>query len=376
MRSIPQKRPEIAVELLNLVQEICAKSPDLSCFASTATLASALGRRKADVSAAKWHLIDTGQVFLSLRSNGNRRNPRHRLTIPDTIPDADFVTKRKRSKKRMSVIQSKDGQTSEPGVSPQPYNAMSRVPDPVPANLVGLSLWSDMPRLDVIDCYMKSGWNVCPLVPFGKTPTVKREQWAQVSRDAKIDHFYNNPDLNVGLWIEQYTVFDYDSDRQPENTLVAVRGDHHHNYFLAHPEIYNTQRDVAPDIDTRAPGGLIVLPPSIHETGMPYQWEILRSPEPVPDKLVELWRHRQTIGGPQGFRLDTLPAVIHKGQRDSYVWAYGRSLRAAGASFQQIDLQLRTLNRERLQPQFSERELAYKIRHVWEHRNRADWKQR
>lgn len=239
---------------------------------------------------------------------------------------------------------------------------------------MALDLWGEVPRVDQIDIYMRSGWNVCPLVPYGKVPIMSREKWARHSRDEKIDIFWREPELNVGLWINLLTVFDYDSDRQPENTLVAIRGNHSHNYFQPHPEIYNTQREVADDIDTRASGGLIVLPPSVHETGMPYEWATLRNPQPVPDKLVAMWRNRQTFGGPTGFRLDTLPPVIREGERDNYLWAFGRSLRASGATLQAIAYHLHQLNRDRFRPQFSAKQVDRKIAHVWKAPNRPDWK--
>ena len=228
--------------------------------------------------------------------------------------------------------------------------------------------------MDQIVAYMESVWNVTPLVPYGKVPIYKRKEWSKFSRDEKLLIFKLEDEYNVGLWINSLTVFDYDSDRQPENTLVAVRGDHSHNYFQAHPEIYNTQGEVAPDIDTRAKGGLIVLPPSVHETGMPYEWAVLQEPQPVPDKLVEMWRNRQAFGGPTGFKLTALPAVIHKGQRDNFLWAVGRSLRASGATRETIADYLHDLNRERFSPRFSDREVDRKISHVWTAPDRPDWK--
>lgn len=339
--SVPRKQLSLPERLLLLVKEVCAKSDDNSCYASVATLAKRLKTGPVQVHHAKWKLINDGKLNLDLRSNRNRPNPRHRLTIPARKAPA------------------------RPAL-----NAFLKSRLSLPS-LVGLSLWGEMPRLDLIDCYLKSGWQITPLVPFGKLPVagMTREKLATINRDGLIDMFYHQPELNVGLWIEQYTVFDYDSDRQPENTLTAIRGEHSHNYFIAHPDIYNTAKDIAPDIDTKAPGGLVVLPPSIHRTGQPYQWGNLRTPAPVPDKLIKLWHQRRTIGGPSGFKLDTLPSVIYKGERDNYLWAFGRSLRAAGVPFEQIDMQLRAMNRERLKPQYSERELDKKINHVWNHRN-------
>lgn len=306
-------------------------------------MAESIHKRKAVTNAALHSLIQSGQLIATRFSNGKRKNLRYRLTLPQPSPHA-----------------------AQPAA---PKNAISRVPD-----LMALDLWGELPRLDQIDVYMRSGWNVTPLVPFGKVPIMSREKWARHSRDEKIDLFWREPELNVGLWITQYSVFDYDSDRQPENTLVAIRGSHSHNYFIAHPEIYNTSKEVADDIDTRAPGGLIVLPPSVHESGQPYEWANLRQPKRVPDTLLTAWRNRQTFGGKTGFRLDTLPDIIRQGERDNYLWAFGRSLKASGATKQQIAYQMHVLNRERFKPQFSERVVDRKVEHVWTAPNDPEWK--
>jgi hypothetical protein len=239
---------------------------------------------------------------------------------------------------------------------------------------MGLDLWGELPRLDLIDCYLKSGWNVCPLRECEKRPVCGRARWAQLDRDAKIDRFYHNPELGVGLWLDSsLCIFDYDSDRQPEDTLVAVRGSHSHNYFTGTDEIYNTSKQVAPDIDTRADGGLIVLPPTRHTSGDSYQWQALTAPVAVPPSLMALWRTRQATGLPSGYSLSELPAVIPQGQRDATLWSYGRRLKASGVDFDCLDFRLRQVNRERCRPPLPEREVSRKIAHIWRHRNKPDW---
>src|SRR6185295_15274824 len=71
-----------ARRLFSLVCDIIAISPDKSCFASERALALSLKKRKATIHAAKLELVAAGALCLSLRENGNRRNPRHRLTLP------------------------------------------------------------------------------------------------------------------------------------------------------------------------------------------------------------------------------------------------------------------------------------------------------
>lgn len=152
-----------------LIAQIIATSSDFSCFASESFLAKSLRRRKADIHAAKLELITAGRLNLSFRPNAKRRNPKHRLTLPS-----------------------------------RQHNALSigfpnRVPDCGSCRarpLVGLDLWPEMARLDQIDCYLKSGWNACPLKPLGKTPIFTRTRWAQLDRDSKIDVFYHSRDLS------------------------------------------------------------------------------------------------------------------------------------------------------------------------------------
>jgi hypothetical protein len=380
MQSITQKRASAAPELLKLIGEIVAKSPDLSCFASLSFLSASLGRRKADVSAAKWELVNSGQVVLDFRSNGNRRNLRHRLSLPDLQSAPVLSPKRKGSQKRITLSRTFDPTlTTSPDSAhtAPPKNAMSRVPDHAHyhgnvtgSNLQGLEVWGELSRTDQIAAYLASGWNICPLVPYGKKPVYTKTQWSGFNRDEKLHIFKLEDDYNVGMWINRLTIFDYDSDRQPENTLVAVRGDHSHNYFQPHPAITSTVKQVADDIDTRCKGSLIVLPPSVHETGMPYEWAVLLNPQPVPDKLMVMWHSRlQRVV----YSLKDLPAIIRQGERDNTIWCFGRRLKAAGATFTEIDRQLRTLNRERCSPRLSDRDITSKIAHVWTHGNRRGW---
>jgi len=70
-----------ARRLFSLICGIIDASPDHSCFASVSTVARKLTMRKATANTAKWELIAAGALDLSLRENGNRRNPRHRLSL-------------------------------------------------------------------------------------------------------------------------------------------------------------------------------------------------------------------------------------------------------------------------------------------------------
>jgi hypothetical protein len=232
-------------------------------------------------------------------------------------------------------------------------------------------------RLTQIECYLRSDWNVCPLAKFKKKPIFTKEFWRRLSIDQKLDTFYHDPDLGVGLWIDdRYEIFDFDGDSEPrEDTLVSVRGadlTHSHAFFEASGEIYNTVKKVAPNIDTRASTGLAVLPPTRHESGDLYRWYNLGAPISIPDALMLLWRQRKTTGKKTGFSLYQLPDEIQYGERNSTLWSFGRSLRAAGADREHIARRIRQANLELCKPPFPPKEIERQIAHIWSHKNDPD----
>lgn len=354
--SIAEKRAAVcsfqARRLFSLVRDIIATSPDRSCYASERFLSLSLKIRKQTVNAAKHELLEAGALCLSLRENGRRKNPRHRLSLPP---------KEARRSRSAHVRGDPDDPCLRDAIRPW----------------YGLAVWADAPRMDLIDFYLKSGLNVTALHNAQKKPLFTKPFWARLTYDQKIDTFYHDPSLGVGLWLDhRYEVFDLDSDRitPPDDTLVSVRSDHAHVFFEASGEIYNTVRKVAPDIDTRGPGGLVVLPPSQHKSGAPYQWLNLTPPKPLPLDYLALWRNRKIDGPASGFHLRELPDRIEYGERNSVLWSFGRSLRAAGANHEYIRTRIRQINAERCKPPFSTHEIERQIKHILSWRDKSDFR--
>lgn len=221
--------------------------------------------------------------------------------------------------------------------------------------------------MSLVEFYLKSSLNVCALWPGKKKPIWSKKFARRLTLDQKLDTFYHDPGLGVGVWLDpRFEVFDHDSDRMtlPEDTLVSVRGDHAHVWFEASGEIYNTARKVASDLDTRAAGGLLVLPPTPHADGDFYEWRTLCVPKPVPAEYLEMWRNRKVEGARSGVKLYELPDRIEYGTRDNTLWSYGRSLRAAGADHEFIARRIRQVNLERCTPPLSPHQIEQKIRHI------------
>jgi hypothetical protein len=242
LSSSESKLPRNALKLLTHIVEICRASPDRSCFKSIKNIAADCGLALQTAHSHKHLLRKLGLIRIEDRPNGERTNPRHRITITwDKLEP-------RHSTPRLSA----DGDGRRVRV---PKSAGKRR-----ARLSALSLWKELDRLDLISQYLKSGWKVCPAYApvfqedicmcsctdgpncrkVGKHPKLNEIAWARrfEGRHAKlIDHFSLNPLDNVGMWIpDGLMVVDFDDpqaeietfpDGSPETlTCSTARGSH------------------------------------------------------------------------------------------------------------------------------------------------------
>jgi KaiC/GvpD/RAD55 family RecA-like ATPase len=118
-----------------------------------------------------------------------------------------------------------------------------------------------------------------PFVPW------KTYQERFATKDEVAEWFTKNPDANIGIvtgTLSNLVVFDLDSEEAvkyaeekgsfPDNTPKAKTGKGYHAY-MQHPgfEIRNDV-DTKLKIDIRGDGGYVVAPPSIHGSGVQYEW--------------------------------------------------------------------------------------------------------
>jgi hypothetical protein len=72
----------------------------------------------------------------------------------------------------------------------------------------------------------------------------------------------------------------------PPTMTGRTGGGGFHLLFRVSVTLRNTAGRLAPHIDTRADGGQIVAPPSIHQSGVRYQWLDQRAPADLPDRWL------------------------------------------------------------------------------------------
>lgn len=83
--------------------------------------------------------------------------------------------------------------------------------------------------------------------------------------------------------LERFEAMRFTLPRTPR--VRTGNGEHH--YFLVQDGLKNSAKKLAPGIDIRASGGQIVLPPSLHHSGVEYEWMI--HPKNIKLRPVPAW---------------------------------------------------------------------------------------
>jgi hypothetical protein len=148
---------------------------------------------------------------------------------------------------------------------------------------------STTPYLDAALHYVQLGLNVLPLA--GKRPRIawQRLQTERATAQEVQDWARQWPDMNIGIVtgaISNLWVLDLDSGRAGDASLSQLEQQHgplpptptvltgsggRHFYFRWTEDIAN-KVNVVLGLDLRGRGGYVVAPPSIHQSGRPYEW--------------------------------------------------------------------------------------------------------
>jgi hypothetical protein len=322
------------------------------CILSERHIAEQTGMTKYDVRYAKRVLKQAGLIQIIELPNKGYRNPAHGIlkVKPQRIAP-------------ISISRDSAAQVEKP--------------------LHGLAVWQVADRLDLIDCYLKSGWDVAPVRPGEKRPAQNRRRWhsEHLTREAKLDFFWENAAWDVGMWVSSnLTIFDFDSPGaiqtwEAETYVTLTCGTQRGAHLYFGPSVVTTTtKKIAPDVDTRCAGSFVVVPPSTGKT-----WVTVTAPTDVPASLTEAYHRRAPLSRRERPSEDAIidcrrpPEVIQQGARNDILFRYGRSLRARGWTREVLAAELRQVNRERCSPPLAERELDNLISHVWTYRDAAGW---
>lgn len=153
--------------------------------------------------------------------------------------------------------------------------------------------------------YAKNGWRIFPVAPGGKVP-ITMHGFLDATNDTNtvIEWWVENPEANIGfptgsgvyvLDIDGQTGEDslacllIEHGRLPETLECRTGGGGRHIYFRCEKILRNSSGKLGDRLDTRGDGGYVILPPSIHPSGVPYEWTV-NATSPKIDKLPRLPR--------------------------------------------------------------------------------------
>lgn len=182
-----------------------------------------------------------------------------------------------------------------------------------------------------------------PIARGTKTPLVHR--WSTLPPDSPVwaQVFAEHPECNVGIRLDDFVVADCDSPEAvawwretcPVDSPLWSTGNPERMayWYLRPPDSDLRTCRLRPDLEIRTgPGAQQVVPPSIHPSGVPYQWA-MGTPErwihrlpPAPEDWILSQSPSVALSGPGGTGWD----VIEEGGRDDFLIAVGGLLRAKG----------------------------------------------
>lgn len=193
--------------------------------------------------------------------------------------------------------------------------------------------------------YLARGWAVVPIAARGKQPLVRWQEFqGRLPTAAEVEEWYAYwPDAGVGLVtgaISDLAVLDIDPQHGGYESLAALEcaygslphtveaitgGGGRHVYFAYPGGELRSRAGLAPGLDLRAEGGLVVAPPSMHASGRRYEWEVSHHPDAtrivgMPGWLVQLARGEGPgRGHPVAWWRDLVETGVEEGRRNNTI---------------------------------------------------------
>jgi len=267
------------------------------------------------------------------------------------------------------------------------------------------------PHLEAALDYLQLGWSVIPAhtagpdrscscgrdhcASPGKHPRIK---WAayqeRLPTEEEVQRWWRRwPEANIAVVtgkVSGIVVLDVDPRHGGDESLrdlgglpdttTAITGGGGLHLVFAHPrrEIPN-RASIWPGIDLRGDGGYIIAPPSQHESGRRYEWEVGRSPwEMAPAPLPQSVLERAVSGIPSlgeaaepPFDLDAvLQRGVREGERNVMMTRIAGHLLGIGKDPLEVAQACLTINRLHFQPPLDDAEVWKVVRSIWQRETR------
>ena len=243
---------------------------------------------------------------------------------------------------------------------------------------------------DAARSYLARGWAVVPVAAASKHPLVRWQDFQQRRPDAaEIARWLARwPDAGLAVItgaVSGLAVLDIDPRHDGDESLAALEREHgtlpdtaeaisggggRHLYFALPEGGLRSRTALAPGVDLRAEGGLVIVPPSLHASGRRYAWEVSHHPDEVapaamPDWLVRLARGEgEGHGHPVAWWRDLVESGVAEGARNSTIASLAGHLLWHGVDAKVVLELLLSWNRTRCRPPLEDSEVAATVRSI------------
>ncbi len=241
------------------------------------------------------------------------------------------------------------------------------------------------------------GWAVLPAAERGKRPIVRWQPFQDrpPSQDTVRGWFMRWPNANLCVVtgvVSGLVVLDVDPRHGGEDSLETLESRHgtlpetieagtggggRHLYF-SHPgyEVRN-RAGMAPGLDLRGDGGVIIVPPSIHPSGRPYRWRPGRAPGEIALAPLPVWLLEPRFGGDgrPGHSLAYWRRLVSEGvaqgRRNATIASFTGHLLWHGVDPDVVLELVLAWNRTRCRPPLEDEEVIRTVRSIEQTRARA-----
>lgn len=232
--------------------------------------------------------------------------------------------------------------------------------------------------------YLARGWAVVPVAAGGKHPLVRWQTFQErLPTGKELEDWYARwSDAGVGIVtgvVSNLVVLDVDPRHGGNDSLRALEREHgplphtveaitggggRHVYFTYPDGELRNRTALAPGIDLRAEGGLVIAPPSLHASGRRYAWAVSHHPDEtelaaVPSWLLQLARGEGPgRGHPVTYWRGLVESGVAEGERNSTVASLTGHLLWHGVDKRVALELLLAWNRLRCRPPLNDEEVA------------------
>lgn len=149
-----------------------------------------------------------------------------------------------------------------------------------------------------------------------------------------------------------------DSDLLESETIISHTGGGGIHFLFEHVAGNRNHVGLLPGVDVRADGGYIILPPSRHNSGGSYRWQVGKSPDeqslaPWPHSVLSLLQSEEGLTEPA----QAVEGRIIEGSRNDTLMSIAGSMRHRGLNCEEILPTLMAVNRNRCSPALKEGEV-------------------